>query len=255
MKTTINLSKYLAKGIRYDGRKFLEYRKVTVEPGIAANADGSARVKIGETEVIAGVKMEIGTPYPDTPDKGSMMVNVELLPLSSPDFESGPPSEYAIELARVVDRGIRESEALDVRKLCIVEKEKAWIVVIDICTINDDGNLFDAISLATISAIKNTKFPAVDEDYNLDYKNRTDKGVELKKTPIEVTVFKIGKDLIVDPSPDEEAMMDARLTVAVTEDNGLCALQKGGNDGLSVDEIMTMVNIAIEKSQELRKLL
>lgn len=248
-----NLKNYLAKGMRYDGRKFLEYRNVVVEMGIAANSDGSAKVKIGKTEVIAGIKMEVMTPYPDTPDQGSLMVNVELLPLSSPDFESGPPSDYAIELARVVDRGIRESGAIDAKKLCIVEKEKVWMVVIDICTINDDGNLFDAISLATLAAIKDTKFPAIDDTYTIDYKKHTDERVPLRAEPIEVTVCKIGDNLLIDPSTEEEKSIDARLTVAVTEDDHICALQKGGNNGLTPDEIMEMVQIAIEKSKELRK--
>jgi len=247
-----HLAKYLGTGIRYDGRKFLDYRDITVEHDIAANSDGSARVKIGKTEVIAGIKMEIMSPYPDTPDRGSMMVNVELLPMSNPDFESGPPSEYAIELARVVDRGIRESGAIDTKKLCIVEKEKVWMIVIDICTINSDGNLFDAISLATFAAIKNTKFPGVDEDYNIDYKKRTEETIPMVKNPIEVTVFKLGDYLIVDPSAEEEELMDARLTVAVTEDGKLCAMQKGGDTGLKSEDIDKMVNIAIEKSNELR---
>ena len=92
--------KYLSKGVRYDGRKPLDYRNVSVEYGITKSAEGSARVKIGETEVIAGVKMSVEKPYPDTPDKGNLMVNAELRPLASPKFETGPPGDQAIEMAR-----------------------------------------------------------------------------------------------------------------------------------------------------------
>ncbi len=247
-----HMLKYLSNGIRYDGRKFTEYRDVSVEAGIIKNAHGSARVKIGKTEVIAGIKLEVGKPYPDRPDEGSMMINVELLPLSSPHFESGPPSEAAIELARVVDRGIRESESIDVKKLCIVPKEHVWIVVVDICTINADGNLFDAISLATLAAIKNARLPELDEDYNIDYKNFTDKELPLTMMPVEVTVIKVGQNLIVDPTAEEEECLSARLSVAVTDDGSLCALQKGGEGSLSPKEIEEMVDLAIEKSAMLR---
>ena len=130
---------------RIDGRKFDEYRKIEVEYGISPkSAEGSARVKIGDTEVLAGIKMELGTPFSDKPDEGSIMVNVELIPMASSLFESGPPSINAIELARVTDRGIRESKALDFKKLCVREGEKVWLVFIDIYPINADGNLFDA---------------------------------------------------------------------------------------------------------------
>ena len=122
----------LEANTRLDGRKLTEYRQpITVEYGAIRTAEGSARVKIGETDIMVGVKLEVGEPYPDTPDEGTIIVGAELLPMSNPEFEPGPPQIQAIELARVVDRGIRESKALDFKKLCIEEGEKAWFLIID----------------------------------------------------------------------------------------------------------------------------
>src|SRR3989338_9244066 len=155
----------LKAGTRLDGRKLNDYRKpIQIDYGVVMTANGSARVKIGDTEVIAGIKLEVGTPYPDNPDEGTIIVGAELLPLSSPDFELGPPGIQAVELARVVDRGIRESKCLDFKKLCIEEGEKAWMIIVDICTINDAGNLLDASSLAAIAALRNTTFPEYKDD-------------------------------------------------------------------------------------------
>ena len=138
----------LAKsGKRADDRKFDEFRKIEIETDIIKKAEGSAKVRIGNTQVIAGIKMDVGEPYPDTPDSGVMTTAAELIPMASPDFESGPPDEESIELARVVDRGIRESEVIDVDKLCIVPGEKVWMVFIDIHILDYDGNLFDAAAL------------------------------------------------------------------------------------------------------------
>ena len=129
----------LSKGMREDGRQFTEYRSVSVEYGISPkSSEGSARVKIGGTEVVVGVKMEIMEPYSDKPDEGSLMINAELLPLSNPDFESGPPAIESIELARVVDRGLREGHAVDFKKLCIKTGEKMWVVVVDVYPLNDE---------------------------------------------------------------------------------------------------------------------
>ena len=108
--------KALHADLRYDGRKKESFRKVIVEYDISKSAEGSARVKIGDTEVLAGVKVAIETPYPDTPEQGSLMVNAELLPLSSARFEPGPPSTEAVELARVVDRGIKKSSTIYTKK-------------------------------------------------------------------------------------------------------------------------------------------
>ena len=242
----------LTKGVRLDGRKLDEFRDVLVEYGISKGAEGSARVKIGETEVLAGVKLEIGEPYPDTPDKGSLMVGAEFLPIASPDFEVGPPSIEAIELARIVDRGIREGHAIDLNKLCIKEKEHSWIVVIDICTINDAGNLIDASSLAAAAALKDTKLPEYDKDFKIDYKKKTNKKLPLHELPVEITVYKTGDNFFVDPITDEEEFYDARLTVAVLDKDNLCALQKGGDYALSTEDIAKMVDLAIKKAAELK---
>ncbi len=248
----IHIKKYLDQGIRYDGRKTDEIREVSIEYNVSNSAEGSARVKIGNTEVIAGVKMALEKPYPDTPDEGMLMVGVELLPASNPKFESGPPNIRSIETARVVDRGIRESKSIENKKLCVTPGEKVWSVMVDICTINDEGNLLDCAGLAAIAAIKNARFPKV-ENGVIDYKTKTEEGLPIAKMPIPITVYKIAGYLVVDPTLDEENAYDARLTVTSTADGHICALQKGGDAALSSDDIKAMVELGIDKAQKMRK--
>ena len=248
-----HIIKLLEKGLRLDGRKSLQYRSpIVIKKGIIKTAEGSAHVSIGDTEVLAGVKLEVSEPYPDTPDEGGIMVGAELLPLSNPEFELGPPGIQAIELARVIDRGIRESKAIDLKALCIKEGEKAWTVIIDICPINDNGNLFDASALAVISALMDTRFPKY-ENEKIDYKVKTDKKLPVNVLPIAVTVIKLGNSFLVDPDTEEENVIDARLTVSTKEDGTICSLQKGGETPFTFEEIDKIVDIAIEKSAELRQ--
>lgn len=252
-----NVLKLLEKDMRFDRRGLDEFRKISIEYGVSSkSAEGSACVKIGDTEVIAGIKMDVGEPFPDVPDKGTIICNVELLPLSSPEFESGPPNIEAIEYARaVVDRGIRESDALDFKKLCIKKGEKMWMVLIDVYSVNNAGNLADAIGLAALAALKDAKFPEYDEKLNkIDYTKKTKK-LSLKYLPIPITVLKIKNKFIVDPSLDEESAYDAKMTISTTEDGRVCAMQKGGDVALSVSDIDEMINISLKKGKELRKLL
>lgn len=257
MITKQHIYNLIDKDIRLDGRKLDEFRKIEIQYGVSSKAaEGSATVKIGETEVIAGVKMEVGATYPDQPEKGTLMAGVELLPLSSPEFESGPPNKESIELARsVIDRGIRESDALDLKKLCIRKGEKMWVVVIDAYSLNDSGNLADAFGLASLAALKDTKYPKYDEKTDkLEYE-KTTKKLQLKELPIPITIVKIKNKFIVDPTSDEEKAMDARLTITTTEDGRICALQKGGDSALSTEDIEKMTEMSIKKGKELRKLI
>lgn len=247
-----HLLRFLEKGMRFDGRKLDEFRPITVEYGISRNAEGSARVKFGNTELFAGVKMAVEKPYPDTPEDGNLMVGAELSPMSSPLFESGPPSAKAVELARVVDRGIRESKAIDTRKLCITRGEKVWNIAIDLNTVNADGNLIDSCALAALAAMKDAKMPSYD-GVALDYKKKTEP-LPLRKVPIAVTVCKVGKFFIVDPTAEEETMIEARLTVTSSEGK-LCALQKGDVAPLSIEDVDQMVTLGMKKAKELAKYL
>jgi exosome complex component RRP42 len=238
--------------IRFDGRKTSDYRPISIEYDISATAEGSAKVTIGNTIVLAGVKLSTVEPYADTPDEGVLMVDAQLLPISSPHYEQGPPDIDAIELARVIDRGIRESKCVDNSKLCIKKGEKVWSVCVDICTLNVDGNVFDAAALAAIAALQVTKFPKLDDEYVVDYKSKTSKSVPLVKIPIAVTVWKVGSQYLVDPLGSEERVLDTRLTVTTTESGDICSVQKGGSGTLTFDDVKAMVALAGDCAKQLR---
>lgn len=242
----------LRRGVRLDGRSPEQWRDLEVKTDVTKSAEGSAHVKCGNTEVIVGVKLSAGTPFPDRPNSGVLMVGAELRPLSHPDFETGPPSVESIEVARVIDRGIRESKTIDEASLCIKPGEKVWIVNVDICPINYDGNVIDCGTIGALAALKTARFPKLNEDGTVDYMDRTQKKFELRAEPLAVTVAKIGETFLVDPLHSEEAVLDAWLMVTTLQDGSLCAMQKGGKVPLTIDDIDKMVGIALEKAAELR---
>ena len=136
---------------RIDERGLYDYRKIKINKNVVPKAEGSAEVFLGNTHVIAGVKMDLGTPFPDRPDEGVLITNAEFVPLASPDFEPGSPKPDSIEMARVVDRAIRESKAIDTKSLCIEPGKKVWTIFVDIYVIDYDGNLI-GINSAKIRA-------------------------------------------------------------------------------------------------------
>src|SRR3990172_902054 len=205
-------------GKSLDGRGLTDYREFTIEEGLIERAEGSARIRLGKTEVLVGVKIETGEPFPDTPNEGVLTVNAELVPLAYAAYEPGPPDENYIELARIVDRGIRESKAIDTSKLCIEAGKKVFVVFVDVYVLNHDGNLIDASALAAVSALVNAKMQnyAVEEG---EVKVKSGYSpLPLKSHPITVTIGKVGDKLIVDPWVEEERVMEARLSMAINED-------------------------------------
>jgi exosome complex component RRP42 len=280
------ITKLAEGGKRIDGRGFGQYRNIEIETNVVNKAEGSARVKIGNTQVLCGIKMDIGEPFPDTPSTGVMSTAAEFVPLASPDFESGPPRQDAIELARVVDRGVRESQVIQLEKLCISPGEKVWLVFIDIHILDYDGNLFDAASLAALAALLTTKVPVSrflkmleekdrnswqqklegiytipsvtevpygDDEANQNQVVVNDFPLPMIEPPISCTAVKINDFVLFDPCFDEEIIADVRLTVATDHKGDLRAMQKGLSGSFTKEEIQKVIKGALDNGQEIRK--
>jgi len=243
----------IQNGKRIDKREFTQFRNIEIKDSVIDTAEGSAYVRMGNTQVIVGVKMGIGTPFPDTPNEGILSVSAEFTPLASPEFESGPPGEDAVELARIIDRGIRESKTIEMEKLVITPGEKVRSVFIDIYIIDNQGNLLDAAALAALSALLSARMPKLDVEGNI-IRGEHEGKLSVVHKPITVSVCKVGDKLFLDPTKEEESILDAKLSIAVSEDDKICAMQKQGSKGIEFDMLEKMIDIAIEKSRELRKL-
>ncbi|MCH7757489.1 MAG: exosome complex protein Rrp42 [Thaumarchaeota archaeon] len=244
----------LDQGKRIDGRALDEPRKLTVEVDAIPKANGSARVRLGDTEVICGVKIQPDRPFPDMGDKGIFICTAELLPLSHPSVETGPPNPDVIELARVVDRGIRESHMVDVSQL-VIEKNKSVVgVFADIVVVDYDGNLFDACSYAATAALLTSKMPKWEMKDDVP---TLVEGIELDlpttTIPVSITMAKIGNHIVVDPNSDEWDSMDSRITITTDPDGNIVAMQKGGNDGFTIDEIIKCGDLSIKVGAQIRE--
>lgn len=238
----------LGKGMREHERDHFQYRDINVTINVIPHAEGSAMVDIGNTKVLVGVKLDVGTPLQDKPDEGALITGAELLPLASAEYETGPPSPEAIELARVVDRGIRAAEVIDTKTL-FIEKDKVWTAFVDIYVLNYDGNLFDAATLAATSALLSARMPKWEDEKVV----REDKLGRLKTNGIvtSCTFAKIGGKLLLDPNANEEEIMDCRLTVA-NDENVVRAMQKGMSGSFTFQELKDLVDVTFDKSKQLR---
>ncbi len=246
---TTHILDLASSGKRLDGRGPDDYRPTVVEPGFVATADGSALARIGDTVVVGGIKLEPGKPFPDTPNAGVLTTNAELVPLSSPTFEPGPPQPGAIEVSRVVDRAIRAAETIDLTRLCVTPGEKTWVCYVDLHVIDHGGNLIDTALLAALGALTHATVPAkrfgiAEADYPL----------EILHYPVECTFVRLGDSIVVDPTFDEERAAQGRLTVATDEAGRVVAMQKGLVGAFSPDDVRTVVDRAFRHGDRLRAL-
>ncbi|MDE1819626.1 MAG: exosome complex protein Rrp42 [Euryarchaeota archaeon] len=237
------------KGNRLDGRALDEMRPVKVQLGYVASADGSALAQIGNTKVLSGIKVEVGKPFPDTPNAGVLTTNAELVPLSSPMFEPGPPTVEAIETSRVVDRAIRAADMVDLASLCITPGEKAWVLYVDCHVLDHGGNLIDTAMLAASAALTHTNVPSK------KFEVGEDRALNPKHVPIESTFVRLGDAIVVDPTREEEVACQGRLTIATDEVGNVVAMQKGKVGAFSPQDVTDLVDRAFAHGDRLREII
>ncbi len=258
--TRKNIIEAINASKRLDGRSLTEQRPIEIRFGVSNQAEGSVGVKIGKTEVLCGIKMNVSEPYTDHEGEGTMMTSMELLPLAGPSFDYGPPSIESVEIARIIDRGLRESRFIDFNKLCIKEGEKVWSVFIDLAVVNDDGGLIDAGALAALLALLTARMPVYDKkDEVVKFGEFTDEKLPLRleNMPLTSTFFKIGEKLIIDPTKEEETAIESRLTVEISKpekDEMINAAQKGEEAPFTLDEIMGIVEHGSKMFKKLKTL-
>lgn len=245
------IKELLKEGKRLDGRGLMEFRDIKVTKGVMPHAEGSAQVDLGDTRILAAVKLMPEEPMEDTPGEGNLMVNAELLPLASTEYETGPPSPESVEFARVVDRGIRAGSCIDMPSL-VINEELVWTVFVDLYVLNFGGNLFDAGSLAAMAALLDAKVPKYEDEKVL--REERVKSLKIDNIIASATFGKVANYLLLDMNMNEEHIAATRLTVT-TDGKTLRAMQKGLNGSFTSEEIESMIDGSFSQYKKLRSMI
>nr|CAD7588933.1 unnamed protein product [Timema genevievae] len=246
-----------SRDIRPDGRGLLKFRPVAINIGSISTADGSAIVKIGNTAVVCGIKLELVAPTPAEPDVGYLVPNVELPPLCSPKFRPGPPSDQAQVSGHFVAELIASSGCIDLHQLCIAPEKMCWVLYCDILCINHDGALLDACIAALIAALRTVTLPHVDFDAETEemvvHEDRR-KHLEILSFPAATTYAMFEDDILIsDPTAEEENLCSGVLTIVV-QGSQLCSVHKPGGSPLSETQLQDCIALAHRRGNSINKM-
>ncbi|CAH1270099.1 EXOSC7 [Branchiostoma lanceolatum] len=185
--------------LRSDGRACEDYRHVEVETDVVSNTSGSARLRLGNTDILVGVKAEMGEPDPGRPKEGKLEFFVDCSANASPEFEGRGGEELAIEVSNALQRIFSSKSTLDLTALCIIPAGQCWVLFVDVLVLECGGNLFDAVSLAVKAALFSTRLPTVivtaDDEGQQEIELSDDpydvKRLDVDNVPLIVTLSKV----------------------------------------------------------------
>ena len=102
-------------GIRSDGRKVNETRKVTIKAGVLKNANGSAYIEFGGNKILAGVfgPRDVHPKHMSNPDTGILRVRYHMEPFSVGERKKPAPSRRAIEISKVIKEALEPAVMLE----------------------------------------------------------------------------------------------------------------------------------------------
>ncbi|KAJ2785982.1 hypothetical protein H4R18_000197 [Coemansia javaensis] len=240
------ITRGVEKGLRADGRGGLDRREVSLQTNMISQANGSARCRTGHlgvgTDVLVGVKAEVRTWTAGEPeDRGAVECSVECSPSAAQKFEGRGADDLNVELTQLLDRILGGPQSgIDLGALCIIPRQAYWVLHVDALVLDVKGSIADTLVWAARAALLSTRLPRVvvesvaDEDGNMqsefDVVDDPEDQVPLQGAedlPLAVTFSQIGKRYVVDASEQEDAVTQARVTVAVSPQMDICAIQKG----------------------------
>ncbi|XP_071700877.1 uncharacterized protein [Rutidosis leptorrhynchoides] len=251
----------ISQDLRTNGRKRLSYRPIFVESGVIAQANGSAKVKMGKTEVIASVKAELGRPSSSAPDKGKVSIFIDCSPTAAPEFERRGGEELSMELSAALRQCLLGGKSgtgagINLSSLSIVDGKVCWDLYIDGLVISMDGNILDALGAAIKAALSNTGIPKVnvasaDEQPEVDVSDEEFLQFDTTAVPVIVTLTKVGRHYIVDATSEEESQMSSAVSVSINRQGLICGLTKRGGTVLDPSVILDMISVAKHVSEQL----
>ncbi|EJT99346.1 ribosomal protein S5 domain 2-like protein [Dacryopinax primogenitus] len=163
-------SSYLSTGLllseRADGRSLLDYRPITLATGVVPSANGSARARVGDTDVLVAVKLD-AVRLDDVVDgdderqegKAQFVCSVECSPSALPHLPTDTLPDLSSDLTTLLSYYLSLPSLLPLRQLLIVPRRRAWQLSVDALLLSYGGNVTDVLFAAVRAALWDLRVP------------------------------------------------------------------------------------------------
>ena len=216
-------------------------------------------VYLGDTVASATICASLEAPYPHRQSEGSIRFSVSLSPWDRLAAGTKLMSE-SIEASRVIERGLKESSAVDLEALCVLAGRRVWHLHVDVRVLSDCGNALGAAGLAALGILCCYRRPDTSIDPDApggvaihSTNDREPLPLTLHHLPIPITLALFRSEIdqgvmdvvtVLDPAWKEEATSSGSFLATVTPQGEICAIQKSQGDGMSPIEVFDVLNVA-----------
>lgn len=259
---------FLRQNVRPNGRHLRQCRSTKIRRDCISTADASSIVSIGATTIASAIKLEVAAPRSPNVKNGFFEIEVILNAMCSLNYHSLSKYEEdavkhrASALSRSLSDILMDSQIINLENLCIESEKAVWCMLIDLICICNDGNLFDACLLAIMSALKTLKIPHTvcgsDDDIVYIDNSEPNKFYKLRLKNAYLLPLSFGilnKQMIADPSMDEESLLSDTIHIVQNEDGDIVHLHKSGQTNIGLHELQIMMELTQKRGKKLKDLI
>jgi len=207
-------------GIRCDGRKIDEPRRIMIKAGVLKNADGSAYIEFGENKILAGVygPRDVHPKHLSNTDTGIIRCRYHMSPFSVTERKNPAPSRREIEISKVIKEALEPAVMLEQFPRTVID------IYLEILQA-DGGTRCAALTAASVAL--------------------ADAGIPMRDMVAGIAAGKVADTVILDVNNEEDQAGQADMPVGYMPNLGKVTLLQ--LDGvLTPEEYKKCVHTAIE---------
>lgn len=207
-------------GIRCDGRKIDELRKIIIKAGVLQNANGSSYIEFGNNKILVGVfgPRDVHPKHLANTNTGILRCRYHMSPFSVDERKNPAPSRREIEISKVIKEALEPS--------VILKKFPRTVVDIFIEVLQaDGGSRCAALNAASVAL--------------------ADAGIPMRDLVSACAAGKIANSIVLDVNNEEDQFGQADMPVGYMPNlEKITLIQLDGI--LTHNEYATCIDVAIQ---------
>ena len=199
-------------------------------------SDSASIIRLGSTIVSCKIVKTKVAADEDHPNQGFFSIGLSSSQKLDPNFRS--------ETLNPIRDLIKKNNALDIESLVITMGKEVWDLRAEIVILENDGGLYESMTLAVLAALLATKLESP----------RGPKPLVMHHLPIPVTFAFIDQYLMyVDPTVIEASACNGFMTIFANGQGDICAIHKSGGVSVNSTTMINCIDLALDISKSLHK--
>ena len=184
----------------------------------------------GNSIVQAYMSCDVTSPLPSRSKEGIFVVNVEISPACSFNYEHKKQLDIQSSISRNLERIFRTSKSIDFESLCIIPEKKVFRLKINLQFFSVDGNATDCATFVSLLLLRIFRRPLFSFDIDIISDKKIPQTLTILHTPFIFSfgVFDKGDCVISETNDREDNVLNGKILIGVNSHFEIVTIKLNG---------------------------